>query len=196
MEKPANTDHEIHDLLRRRWSPRAFSDRAVSREDLRRLIEAARWAPSAMNEQPWRLLVATREDSAEFARMLACLVPFNQRWAKNAPVLMLTVAQMAFAKNGKPNPHAWHDVGLAMATLTAQATALGLSVHQMGGIDSGAIRETYRIPEGYEPVTAVAIGYVGDPATLEEDLAERERAPRSRKPQAEIAFTAKWGRPL
>ena len=193
MEKPAQTDLPLHDLLRRRWSPRAFADRSVASEALRTLIEAARWAPSAMNEQPWRFLVADRDNRVEFERMLACLVPGNQRWAKHAPVLILTVAQTSFARNQKPNPHAWHDVGLAIATLTVQATALGLSVHQMGGIDRDAIRETYGIPDGFEPVTAVAIGYPGEPDTLEDDLAERERAPRSRKPQAEIAFAGRWG---
>lgn len=195
MEKPAVTSLPLHDLLCRRWSPRAFADRPVSADVLRTLIEAARWAPSSMNEQPWRFLVAPREDREEFQRMLACLVPGNQRWARHAPLLLLTVAQSTFSKNGKPNRHAWHDVGLAVANLTVQATALGLSVHQMGGIDRGAIRETYGIPDGYEPVTAVAVGYVGDPEMLSEELAERERAPRSRKPQAEIAFTRRWGKP-
>ncbi len=195
MEKPAHTDLDIHDLLRRRWSPRAFEDRAVSADVVRILIEAARWAPSSMNEQPWRFLVATRENREEFERILSCLVPFNQRWAKRAPVLMLTFTRTAFAKNEKRNRHALHDVGLAVAALTFQATALGLSVHQMGGIDRTAIRATYEIPDEYEPVTAVAVGYAGDPDTLDDELAERERAPRKRKPREEIAFTGKWGKP-
>lgn len=193
MEKLADTDLDLHDLIRRRWSPRAFADRAVSADVVRTLIEAARWAPSSMNEQPWRFMVATREDRAEFERMLACLVPFNQRWAKSASVLMLTFARTAFAKNGKRNRHAWHDVGLAVASLTFQATALGLSVHQMGGIERTAIRDTYAIPDEYEPVTAIAVGYAGDPDTLDDDLAESERAPRVRKPREELAFTGRWG---
>jgi len=195
MEKPASTDHAIEDLLRRRWSPRAFSAEPVSSEALHSLLEAARWAPSAMNEQPWRFIVAPHSDRDAFARIVACLVPGNQRWASAAAVLMLTFAQTTFARTGKQNPHAWHDVGLAVANLTVQATALGLSVHQMGGIDRDQIRATYKVPGEFAPVTGLAIGHVGDPATLADDLAERERAPRSRRPQEELVFVDAWNHP-
>ena len=116
-------------------------------------------------------------------------------WAQHAPVLMLTAARLAFEHNGKPNRHAFHDVGLAVAQLTLQASALGLGVHQMAGFDGAKARETYRIPEGWEPVTAVAVGYFGDPGSLPEGLRERELGRRSRKPLAELAFAGGWGEP-
>lgn len=196
MPKPAPTDCEIHPLIRDRWSPRAFSPASVSEADLRALLEAARWAPSCFNEQPWRFLVARREDEAGFARLLSCLVEANQVWAKHAGALMITVASTTFAHNGRPNRHAWHDVGLAAAQLSAQATALGLAVHQMAGFLPDQARERCGIPEGFEAVTALAIGHPGDPAGLPDELRERELAPRARRPQAEFAFTATWGAPL
>ena len=125
--------------------------------------------------------------------MLSCLVDGNQEWAKLAPVLMLTVAKSTFDHNGKGNPHAWHDVGLAVGNLVIQATVLGLSLHQMAGILPDRIREVYGVPQGFDPVTGLALGYMGDPNLLSEELAERERAPRTRKPLEGIIFTGKWG---
>ena len=195
MKNPAPVDPPVHDFIRQRWSPRAFADRDVEPEALRSLLEAAQWAPSAFNEQPWAFLVATRGEPEEFDRLLGCLVPGNQTWAKGAPVLMLTAAKLAFDRNGKPNRHARHDLGLAVAQLTLQATSLGLGVHQMAGIDGDKARETYRIPDGWEPVTAVAVGHFGDPESLPEGLRERELGPRSRKPLASFAFAGGWGEP-
>ena len=195
MDKPAPVDHPIHDLLRQRWSPRAFAERPVAPALVRSLLEAARWAPSCFNEQPWAVLVAAREEAEEYRRLLECLVPANQTWAKRAPVLLLSVARRAFARNGKPNRHALHDVGLAMGNLTVEATARGLVVHQMAGIDVDRCRETYQIPEDWEPVTGLALGYPGDPAVLPEELREREQAPRQRKPLAEWVFTGRWESP-
>lgn len=196
MEKPAPTEHDVHELIRRRWSPRAFSSRAVGDPELRSLLEAARWAASCFNEQPWRFIVARREAQAEFDQLLSCLNENNQRWAKGAAVLMLSVASKAFAKNAKSNRHALHDVGLAAAQLTLQATALGLAVHQMAGFSIERARERFAIPEDFEPVAAIAIGYPGDPDGLPEDLRERERGERSRNPQREFVFAGKWGDPL
>jgi nitroreductase len=193
MEKPTDARYPIHDLIRRRWSPRAFADRPVEPEKLRSLLEAARWAPSSFNEQPWNFIVATRENGEEFERMLSCLVEGNVAWAKNAPVLMLSVAKLKFERTGKPNRHAFHDVGLAAENLVIQATALGLVVHQMAGIQVDKAREVYRIPEGYEAVAGIAVGYPGDPATLPEPLREREQAPRTRKPLESFVFTSRWG---
>src|SRR3954451_12609855 len=122
MDKHGKTDYPLHELLLKRWSPRAFADKPVPADVLLRLLEAARWAPSSFNEQPWAFLVATKDKPDEYAKLLGCLVPGNQAWAKAAPVLMLTAAYHAFAKNGKPNRHAFHDVGLAMSQLTVQAT--------------------------------------------------------------------------
>jgi len=136
MENPAPTDHSIHPLLASRWSPRAFEDREISAGALNSMLEAARWAPSCFNEQPWRFIVARRRDGEEFERMLGCLVEVNQSWAKHAQVLMITVARMTFEHNGKPNRHAYHDLGLAVGNLSAQATELGVSLHQMAGFDA------------------------------------------------------------
>jgi nitroreductase len=196
MEKPADTGHRVHSLIRDRWSPRSFADVPVLPGTVRQLLEAARWAPSCMNEQPWSFIVATREEPDAYERMFSCLVPGNQTWAHAAPLLLIAVARTTFARNGKPNPHAWHDVGLAMGNLTVQATSLGLAVHQMAGIDRDKIREVYGIPDGFEPVSAAAIGYPGKPDALPDDLAERERSPRSRKPQEEFVFSVRWDQPL
>ena len=124
MEKPADTKHPIHNLLRRRWSPRAFSGRMVEANQLCSVLEAARWAPSSYNEQPWRFIVATKENPVEFDRLLSCLVEGNALWAQQAPVLMLSVAKLSFEKNDKANRHAIHDVGLAVENLVIQATVL------------------------------------------------------------------------
>ncbi len=192
MNNPAPVDPAVHDLVRQRWSPRTFADRGLEPEALRSLFEAAQWAPSAFNEQPWAFIVATRDLPEAFERLLGCLVPGNQSWAKQAPVLMLTAAKLAFERNGKPNRHAFHDLGLAVAQLTLQATSLGLGVHQMAGIDGGKVRQTYGIPEDWEPVTAIAVGYFGDPASLPEGVRQRELAARSRKPLAELVFAEGW----
>ena len=193
MEKPAETQYPIHDLLRRRWSPRAFSDRRVDPAIMRSLLEAARWAPSSYNEQPWSFIVATKDDPVEFGRLLSCLVEGNIQWAQHAPVLMVSVARLSFEDDGKPNRHAFHDVGLAVANLIVQATALGLVVHQMAGIFPDKIRELYGIPEGYEAVAGIALGYPGDPQSLPEGLRKRELAPRERKPMTEFVFSGRWG---
>jgi nitroreductase len=193
MERRALSDHPIHDLLQRRWSPRAFSDRLVEPAKLLSLLEAARWAPSSFNEQPWALAVATKDQPEEFAKELSCLVESNQGWAKSAPILMLTFAHLAFDRNQQPNRHAYHDVGLAVANLTVQATAEGLAVHQMAGILPDKIRATFGVPEGWDPISAVAIGYPGDPAALPEALRSRELAPRSRKPLSAFVFSGAWG---
>ncbi|MGH9778869.1 MAG: nitroreductase family protein [Candidatus Acidiferrales bacterium] len=194
MEKRAETGHPIHELLARRWSPHAFAERAVEPEKLLSLLEAARWAPSSYNEQPWAFLVATKDQPEEYARLLSCLVEGNQAWAKSAPVLMLSVAKLNFDRGGKPNAHAWHDVGLAAMSLVVQATALGLWVHQMAGILPDKARELYAIPEGWEPVAGFALGYYGDPRSLPENLQKRETAPRSRKPLESFVFTGAWGK--
>jgi len=196
MEKPAVTDYAIHELLSRRWSPRAFGSKSVDQATLASLLEAARWAPSCFNEQPWAFIVGTSESPADHAKVLQCMIEFNQSWAKAAPVVMLTVAHNLFEKNGKANRHAFHDVGLAMGNLTVQATSMGLEVHQMGGIVPEKAKELFAIPEGWEAVTGVAIGYPGDPATLSDQLRERELEPRTRKPQSAFVFGGKWGQAI
>src|SRR5882724_1908231 len=178
MEKPAQTAYPIEELLRRRWSPRAFAERLVEPEKLASMFEAARWSASCFNEQPWNFIVATRDDAAEFARLLSCLVEGNQVWASHAPVLMVSVARLNFAQNGKPNRTAIHDVGLATAQMIVQAMAMGVFMHPMAGFHADKVRELYGVSEGCEPVAAIAAGYPGDPATLSESLRQRELAPR------------------
>jgi nitroreductase len=191
--KEARPDHPIHELIARRWSPYAFSDRAVAPELIRLLFESARWAPSSYNEQPWSYVVATRENPEEFARLLSCLVEGNQGWAKAAPVLALGCTRLVFTLNGKPNAAAIHDLGLAAGNICLEATARGLFVHQMIGILPDKAREVYRIPAEVQPLTALAIGYAADPNTLPEKLRERDLAPRTRKPLAEFVFGGVWG---
>lgn len=196
MEKPAPIEHPIHTLIQRRWSPRAFGAQLVEPAKIQQLLEAARWAASSMNEQPWNYLIATKDNANEFAKMVSCLVPQNQAWAKEAPLLMISVAKVDFTKNNEPNRVALHDVGAASALLTLEALELGLFVHQMGGIEIEKIRTEYALPAGYEPVAAMAIGYPGDPEKLPEPYKTREAAPRTRKPTKEFTFTGKWGNSL
>lgn len=193
MEKPAAASHPIHDLIRRRWSPLAFSDRMVEREKLQSLFEAARWAPSCFNEQPWRFIVCTRENAADHERLVGCLSEGNIPWARRAPVLVLSVAKLTFTHNGKPNRHALHDVGMAIENLIIQAMDLGLWVHQMAGYDVAKARQAFAIPEGYEPVAAIAVGHPGDAQSLTPQLRERQLSPRSRRPLADLVFHGRWG---
>ncbi len=195
MEKVASTDHPIHELIAKRWSPYAFDSRPVPKKDLLSLFEAARWAASSYNEQPWSYLVALKEEPKEFEKLLSCFVEGNQAWTKAAPVLALGVASLHFKLNGKPNKAAIHDLGLAAGSLTIEATGRGLMVHQMIGILPERARELYGIPEGYEAVTGLAIGYVGDPQQLPEKLRPRDLTPRTRKPLKEFVFSSTWGSP-
>ncbi len=195
MHNPAKTDHPVHDLIRERWSPRAFAQKPISAETLRSLFEAARWAPSSSNEQPWAFLVGTKDDSETHAKIVNTLVEFNQAWAKHAPVLAIAVSAMEFARNKTPNRNAFYDTGAAVAHLTTEATARGLFVHQMAGFDPQNAIELFHIPAGWQPIAVFAVGYPGDPNALPDKLRERELAPRSRKPISEFVMSGKWGHP-
>jgi len=191
--KQANTDHSIQELLAVRYSPYTFAPRLVETQKLLLCLEAARWAASSFNEQPWSFLVAPRQQAQEFEKMQGCLVEANQSWAANAGVLILTVVSKTFTGNNKPNRVAEHDLGLAAANLTVQATALGLAVHQMAGVNLTKARQTYQIPDSFEPFTVIALGYAGDPARTQDPvLAERDQTPRSRKPLQEFVFFGAW----
>ncbi len=192
--KRAQPDYPIDDLIAERWSPCVFDSRPVAAHDLKALFEAARWAPSSYNEQPWRYIVATKEHSEEFERLLSCLVEGNQAWAKHAPVLALGVVSLLFDRNGKPNSSAQHDLGLASGTLSFEATKRGLSVHQMVGILPERAMEAYRIPAEFQVMTGIAIGYRGSPDAGDEKLAKRDRAPRTRRAIAEFVFSENWGK--
>ena len=194
MQKPAPTHHPIHELLQHRWSPRAFSDKTVPAEVLRSLFEAARWAPSSSNEQPWAFLVATRDDQQNYAKMLSTLAEANQAWAQHAPVLAIAVSEMAFERTGKPNRNAFYDTGAAVAALSLEATFRGLFVHQMAGFDPHKAIELFEIPSGWEPIAAFVIGHPGNLESLPDTLRQREVAPRERKPLARFVMSGHWGK--
>ena len=193
--KKALTDYPIQEFLAKRWSPYGFADRPVAEADLRSLFEAARWAASSYNEQPWSYFVATSKDTEEFGRLLSCLAEGNQAWANAAPVLALSVVSLRFSRDNTENRAAVHDLGLADGNLVIEATASGLSVHQMIGILPDRARELYQIPQHSEAWTAIAIGYKADPAKLPDALKECDLRPRQRKPLSQFVFSGKWGHP-
>lgn len=197
MEKPADTRHPIHPLLARRWSPRAFAPRPLEPATIRSLLEAAAWAPSSRNAQPWRFILASREEPETFERILNCLNENNRSWARNAGLLLVALARLTVGEGEeeRENRHARHDVGQALAHLSVEATARDLFVHQMGGFSRECVREQFEVPDGIEPVTAVAIGHYGDIEALPEALQRRERGARRRRPLREWVFGAGWGEP-
>lgn len=192
------TTHLVHDLIRTRWSPRAFASTPVEEEKLGALFEAARWAPSNGNAQPWRFLL-TRRGTPSFDTLRDCLTGGNKPWTEIVPVLLLGVTETVLpAKGDKPardNPTAKHDLGLAFANLTLQATELGLHVHPMAGFDAERVREAFGVPDPFEPVTVTAIGYLAPSGTLPDNLRAREEAPRVRRPLSETVFEGAWERP-
>jgi nitroreductase len=190
--KLANRPAGLNSLLRDRWSPRAFADSPINGDIVTRLLEAVQWAMSCFNGQPWRIVYATKEDATSYERILATLVPQNQTWAKTAPMIGIAIARTHFEHNGAPNATAEYDTGAAMALLTVQAQAEGLHVHQMAGFDGAKAREALSIPEGYTPMAAFVVGYMGNADTLPEPLRERELQPGQRKPLSEIAFQGIW----
>ncbi len=191
-DKIADIEYDIHPIIQQRWSPRAFSDEPVDSELLRQLFDAARWAPSSYNEQPWRFIIATNDHPEEFETMSQVLNENNRQWATNAPVLGLALKKERFERNDKPNRHAAHDVGQAMAYLTFEATRHDLYVHQMAGILPNKARELYQMPEGFSPLTMFAIGYLGEPEQLRESLQKGERKPRSRRAIDDIVSRGSW----
>ena len=194
MEKPAVTDYAIHELLKNRWSPRAFSRQPVEPEKLLSLFEAARWSPSGGNAQPWSFIVGLHGDSTH-DKLVETLTGRNAAWAVNAPVLALSVAKAQY-KPGVMNRWAAYDVGQAVAHLTVQASVFGLSVHQMGGFNADAARHLFDIPADYEPMTMIAIGYQGSIDDLPEDLRQRELETRSRRPLRDFIFGEHWNQAL
>lgn len=195
MNKPAPSNHDIHDLVKDRWSPRAFdTTKSISDETLRSLFEAARWAPSSHNFQPWRFIVAKKEDSEAFKTMLECLLPFNQVWAANAAVLVTVIIEKRAADAERENFTAEFDSGLAVGNLSVEATARALHMHQMGAINRDKITETYAVPEGYYPMATIAIGHKGDAESLPDDLKAKELAPRQRRTMEEFVFAGTWGK--
>jgi len=196
QQKPATTRIKLHDIIQARWSPRAFDpDRPVSHEDLLALLEAAHWAPSCFNDQPWRFVVCNKAtDETGWQRAFSVLAEKNQRWAKNAPVLILAVAMENFNHNGQSNRWAMYDTGAASLSLSLQATALGLVVHQMGGFDAEKAREVFSLPDNCTPMAMMAVGYQANADVLDDDFKEKELGARSRTALSEQFYAGQWGR--
>lgn len=196
--KTAQTQVDIHDLIARRWSCRAFDKtRAVSREQIVGLLEAARWAPSCFGDEPWRFIIWDRNsDAAAWQKAFDCLVEWNQNWVKNAPVLMAVTANSLFRKNGEPNRWGQYDTGAAAENLCLQAVASGLMAHQMGGFDEAKVREAFKVPKEFAIMAMIAIGYQGEPGVLNDELKQLELAERARTPLGVHFFENDWGQPV
>jgi nitroreductase len=195
-DRLAHTSVPIHELLAKRWSPRAFDvDRNVSTEQLVALFEAARWAPSCNGDEPYRYIVWRRDrDPGGWQQAFDCLSESNRKWVKNVPVLMLSCAGSIFGHSGKPNRYGQHDTGAASVCLALQGVALGLAVHQMGGYDAAKARAAFGIPEEYTPMAMIAVGYQASPDVLDEETKAKELRPRSRKAIAEHFYAGTWGK--
>ena len=183
----------LHELIEKRYSPRAFSNEAVEEEKIISLLEAARWSPSSMNEQPWRFIVGVKGEGETYEKIYNALFEQNQSWAKNAPVLILAVAKEFNDSSKQNNRYAEYDLGQAIAHLTIQATSLNLYLHQMGGFDPDKAGKLFNIPEGYTPMSVIAIGYLGNIDSLPEQLKVREKAKRNRKELSELVFDESFG---
>lgn len=186
-EAPARTTLPVLPEIASRFSPRAFSDTPLEGHVLELVLEAARLAPSSMNEQPWRFLV-TRRGEEPHDRLVSTLMDGNRPWADRAPVLMLCMVRTHFTRNGAPNVHARHDLGLAIGQLSVQATALGLGLHQLGGFHADHARKAFQVPEAFDLVSVIALGYPGDPSELPEHLRQRELVRSPRKPLHEVVW--------
>lgn len=198
MQKTAVTQAPINEMIANRWSGRAFdATKPVSKSQLLSLCEAARWAPSCFGDEPWRFMVWDKNSNADaWQKAFDCLVPSNQEWVKNAPVLLLVCADTLFGHNQKPNRWAQYDTGAAAENLCLQAQDLGLMAHQMGGFNADAARSIFAIPEQFTLMAMVAIGYAGDANQLSDDLKARELAARKRKPVADLFFDSAWNHPI
>lgn len=188
-------ERALHPLIARRRSTRSFSEKPVATEKLRSILDAARWAPSSSNIQPWRFIIVTKEQPQKFQLLLNLLAEQNKVWAAKAPILILSVAKLTNDAGDRPNKFALHDVGLASANMTFQATALGLAVHQMGGFNTEKAKTMLNIPIDFEPVTMIALGYEDTINHMPQSLRERELLPRVRKDLSEITFDGMWDHP-
>jgi len=178
--------HPIEDLFLKRWSPRAMSGESVSQDELNRLLEAARWAPSTYNEQEWRYLYAHR-DTAHWQTFFVLLTDANQLWCKNAGVLIVIASHEVFSRNGKPNGVHSFDAGASFENLALQGAAMGLVIHGMAGFDRDKARQELSIPDDYHVDAMAAVGHPGDPDNLPEKYADMDQVPSGRKPVSEIS---------
>jgi nitroreductase len=186
MKPKPHFEHPIHEILQKRWSPRAFSQQPVEEKKILILFEAARWAASASNQQPWRFIYATKSDVEHYDKLYQCLDDGNKIWAKTAPLLVLTLVKTHFEHNNKFNKWAFHDLGLAIGNLTTQASVFDLYVHNMAGFSIEMAKKSFNIHPDLEPVTMIAIGYLGNPDQLTDQIKEREITIQQRKPLSEI----------
>jgi nitroreductase len=184
---------KVIDVVAKRFSPRAYSGRPVEHEKLLTVLEAARWSASSYNEQPWRFIVATKENLEAFEKMLSVANEWNQKWATLAPVLILTVAKKTFSHNGSENKHARHDIGQAVATLALEAAQHDLYIHQMAGIHADKAMELFNVPEDFDVVSLFTLGYLGDIKDLPEEFHKSEQRKRERKPLSELVFEGEFG---
>jgi len=188
MKKKPSPDFRfpVNEMIRNRWSPRAFSGQPMEESTIMSLFEAAQWAASAMNEQPWRFIYAVKNDTVKYEKIFSCLNDANKNWAGNAPLLIITFISTLFKKTNEINKWAMHDLGLAIGNLTMQASSLNLYVHSMAGFSPDTVRAEFSIPADTEPVTVLAVGYLGNPDMLPEKLKEREMQARNRIPINEL----------
>lgn len=194
MQKPTHNNHPISNILAKRWSPRAYSDKVVEKEKLQSILEAARWAPSSMNEQPWRFIVGVNRDKT-WALIFETLVEWNQKWAGKAPVLILNLAKKTFTYKGRPNATYAYDTGQAVAMMVTEVVNQGLFGHQMGGFSAEKAHELFDIPDDFLPVSVTAIGYYGDINELPIDMHESEMEERKRRPITDTVFSNTFGEP-
>lgn len=188
----SNENFTLSKMISERRSTLAFSKKPIEGPKIHQLFEAARWAPSSYNEQPWRFIYGLQEEPDSFVKLFDCLTDGNKEWVKDAQMLVLSIAKTNFSMNDQSNFYARHDVGLATQNLMLQAVHMGLVVHPMGGFDKKKAAEVLAIPSGYEPVAMIAVGYPGEAENLPEHLLKREKSERLRKPQSEIVFKGKW----
>jgi len=192
MKKPIISKYKINSLSTYRWSPRAFNERTVEKEKLRRILAAARWAPSAFNEQPWRFIVGLKGHET-YNKVLETLVEWNQKWAGKAPLLILNVAKKTFTLNGKANATSKYDLGQAVAHMCLEAMNQGIYSHQMSGFSQEKAVKLLQIPDDFEPVSVIALGYYGNPEFLPEDMYKSEIGKRKRQAIDDMVFTNNFG---
>jgi nitroreductase len=185
----------VLEVIRNRWSPLSFSEKPVEEEKLREMFEAASRAPSSMNEQPWMFIIATRRDREKFDDFASFLVESNREWAREAWALIITLARTKFVYKDRPNIYAFHDTGMAVANMVTQAVSLDIFAHQMGGFLHDKIRDYFSLPDGIEPVTVIAIGYLGDGNSLSEENKKRHNSRKARKNISEFVFRNSMGNP-
>ncbi len=180
--KNAQNEYPILDIIAKRWSPRAYSEKSVEKDKLLSLFEAARWTASSFNEQPWKFIVARKEDSIKFNKALELLNDFNISWAKKSPIIILALAKKYFDHNGKENKHSFFDLGAAINSLSLQAISMDLYIHQIAGFDEQKAVEFFNICVDWQPAVVFTVGYIGNVYDLPENLQKSELKERTRKP--------------